>query len=293
MSMSPVQGLLLHALLLVAVIRKIRKKVPREGSHFQQRLDWDAHSTNHAQRGTFKARLRMTKVSFDKLLALLRIDLLINEEQASFRGGSTIPELCLCCTLRWLAGGSHLDIADVAGISKPSFYRVVWKTVISICNCEELDIVFPQTKDEVNAAMQGFASISHQQAVINCATVIDGFLFRIKTPTKKTVGNVRSFFSGHCQCYGVNVQAGADHHCRFAYVAFAAPGVTQDRSAVTQCSLAKLIDKLPPGVCAIGDAAYDPSEHMVPVFCGADRRCPDYNNFNFCASQLRDLVRQV
>jgi len=292
MSLS-LQGLLLHSLLLVAVIRQVRKKVTREASYFQQRPDWNQFSSSHAQRGTFKARLRMSKVSFDKLLSFLRVDLCVNEEQAFFRGGSIVPEICLHCTLRWLAGGSHLDITDVAGVSKPSFYRVVWKTVIAICNCQELDIVFPQTKEEVNTAIEGFASISHQQAVINCTAVIDGFLFGIKTPTKKTVGNVRSFFSGHCQCCGANIQAGVDHHCRFTYLAFAAPGVTQDRSAINQCSLAKLVDKLPPGVCAIGDAAYDPMEHMVPVFYGADRRNPAHNNFNFYASQLRIRVEMA
>ena len=42
------------------------------------------------------------------------------------------------------------------------------------------------------------------------------------------VGNVQSFFSGHCQCCGVNIQAAVDHHSRFTCVVFVAPGVTQD-----------------------------------------------------------------
>lgn len=47
-----------------------------------------------------------------------------------------------------------------------------------------------------------------------------------------------------------------------------------------------MIEALPPGVCAIGDAAHDPTEHMVPVYYGVDRRKPLFDNFNFYASQL-------
>jgi len=228
MHLSILDAFLLHAYTLVVLVRKLRGKTQREASHFQQRLNWNRYSSDHARRGTFKARLWMSKVSFDKLLQHIRLDLVNNEEQASFHGGSVIPEICLHCALRWLAGGSHLDIIDIAGISKPSFYRVLWKTIISICNCEALDTIFPTTRDQTNEAVRGFTSISHQEAINNCVSVVDGFLFLIKTPSKKVVGNVRSFFSGHYQCYGVNVQAAVDHHSRFTYVAFAAPCVTQD-----------------------------------------------------------------
>ena len=194
MYLSILESLLLHSFVVVALAQKLRGKTTREASHFQQRLNWDRFSADHARRGTFKARLRMSKVSFDKLLQMVRLDLVINEAQAAFRGGSVMPEMCLCCTLRWLAGGSHLDLCDIAGISKPSFYRVLWKTIISICNCEALDIVFPRTRQEVNEAARGFTSRSHQEAINNCATVVDGFLFRIKTPPKRLlVMSGRSF----------------------------------------------------------------------------------------------------
>jgi len=75
-----------------------------------------------------------------------------------------------------------------------------------------------------------------------------------------------------------------DHHSCFAHIAFATPGVTQDRAAIKQCSLSGLIERLPLGVCAMGDAACDPTEHMAPVHCGADRKQPLCDNFNFHAS---------
>ena len=44
---------------------------------------------------------------------------------------------------------------------------------------------------------------------------------------------------------------------------------------------------LPIGICVIGDAAYCPSEHLVPVYQGLAQADPRYDNFNYYASQLR------
>ena len=169
----------------------------------------------------------MSKESFDKLLEYVRQDLIVNETMANCRGGPIIPEMCLYCTIRYLAGGSYLDICDVAGISKSSFYRVIWKTVTAINESHELAIKFPQTQKDILQAMAGFASISRDCAINNCVGVIDGYLLRIKVPSKEEAGNVRSYFSGHYQCYGINIlQAVADHKSRFTCLEFAAPGVS-------------------------------------------------------------------
>jgi hypothetical protein len=92
----------------------------------------------------------------------------------------------IVCTLRHLAGGSYLDITDVAGISQASFYRLVWKTVMaSIVKCTALRIRFPQTPEEATTAIVGFSSISTDNAIHNCAGVVDGYLMRCRVPTKK------------------------------------------------------------------------------------------------------------
>jgi hypothetical protein len=46
-----------------------------------------------------------------------------------------------------------------------------------------------------------------------------------------------------------------------------------------------LVESLPTGICIIGDAAYQPTKHMVPVYQGIDKLNTKYNNFNFFASQ--------
>lgn len=265
----------------------------RNRSLIQQRLAWDEYCERHHQRGTLMRRLRMRKDSFDKLVALLGDALDVDGAAANKRGGAILPEICLYCTLRYLAGGSYLDITDIAGISQSSFYRVVWKTITAIVQCSALRIVFPATDEEVKGAIGGFASVSTEGVIKNCAGVVDGYLLRIRVPAKDEVKNVRSFFSGHYQCYGVNIQAAADHHSRFIHYSFAAPGVTGDRDAIKQCSLFDLVESLPHGICVIGDAAYQPTEHMVPVYQGVDRLSQKYDNFNFFASQCRIRVEMA
>ena len=265
----------------------------RNTSLIEQRLVWNEYSSRHQQRGTLIRRLRMSKDSFDKLVLLLAEDLVVDEDAASKRGGAIIPELCLFCTLRYLAGGSYLDISDIAGISQSSFYRVVWKTITAIAKCSALRITFPKTNEEIAGAIAGFTSISQDGAIHNCAGVVDGYLLRIRVPSKKEAKNVRSFFSGHYQCYGINIQAAADHQSRFIHFAFAAPGVTGDRDAIKQCSLYDLVESLPLGICFIGDAAYQPTEHMVPIYQGSDKLNPKYDNFNYFASQCRIRVEMA
>ena len=158
----------------------------------------------------------------------------------------------------------------------------------AINNAPALMIHFPTTRDEVVQAAKGFSTISSQACIWNCVAVIDGYHLQIKSPSQNEVKNVRSFFSGHYQTYGVNVQAVCDHNCCFLFIGVAGPGVMGDRDAINQVSLGSLIEELPGLFCAIGDCAYTPSEHLVPI-CRGDsmEKMARYNNFNFFASQLR------
>ena len=189
----------------------------RGPSVFEQRLQWEQYASKHCVRGTFERRVRMQRVSFDKLVEKIRAPLSVNPEQASNRGGPIIPEVCLYCTLRWLSGGSYLDVTDIAGVSTASFYRILWKTIRAIIAEPSLGIVWPKTLPSVNQVVSAFTDISDDGVIDNCAGVVDGYLARIRVPVKRVVGNVRSYFSGHYQCYGVNVQAVADSHSRFLY----------------------------------------------------------------------------
>jgi len=223
----------------------------------------------------------MSKESFDQLLGHTRQDIIVNEVMAEPRGGIVIPGLCLFCTLRHLAGGSYLDICDITGVSKSSFYQVVWKTIEAIVKCKHLELKFPKTREECKSVAKGFRSISTGKAIIDCVGVVNGYLLHIRVPPKNVAGNQSAYFSGHYQCHGMNIQAVSDHRSCFLHFATAAPGVTPDRDAIAMCSLHGMIESLPLGFCIIGDPACQVTERMITIFSHNNRLLPANDNFNY------------
>ena len=273
--------------------KKPRRKTRRSPSMFDQRLQWESFIMKHAGRQDLKRHLQMSHTSFNQLLSFLRDKLEVDNRMASLRGGAILPELCLYACLRYLAGGSYSDIKYFTGISVPSLYRIIWKCIDAINACKELSIKFPTTVAEVKEAARGFESISMQQCIWNCVSVIDGYHLQIQTPSKREVKNVRSFFSGHYQTHGLNIQAACDHHCRFTFLGVAGPGVMGDRDAVHMVKLGSLVEGLPGLYCVIGDCAYSATEHLIPIFRGEMARIARNDNFNFYASQLRIRIEMA
>ena len=66
-----------------------------------------------------------------------------------------------------------------------------------------------------------------------------------------------------------------------------------DREALNQVELGILIQNLPGLYCAIGDCAYSATEHLVPIFGGAQALVRRHDNFNFFVSQLRIRIEMA
>jgi hypothetical protein len=254
---------LLHYKTTALVLLLERKSVvSRLPSIVHQRLQWEGIRIRFGDRSDFKRHLRMSYESYSKLLELLRPHLNVDNKMALLRGGAIIPEVRLYITLRYCAGGSYSDLAMFAGISFASFFRCMWMTIKAINSTGALDMYFPQSIDEASKAARGFESISRHQAISNCVAVVDGYHLQTHTPSRTEVDNVRSYYSGHYQTYGVNIQAACDHNCRFIFIGVAGPGVMGDRDALNQVSIGQMIENLPGLFCVIGDCAYKrPTEH--------------------------------
>ena len=153
---------------------------------------------------------------------------MVKQGMASLWGGAIIPELCVYVTLRYLAGGLYTDIFYLISILQPSFYHLLWKAIKAINNCPRLQITWPYTKDRQLESATLFTSISTNHALRDCVAVLDGYHLQTITPAKKEVHNVQSYFSGHYQTYGVNIQAACDHNCRFLFIGAAGPGIMGD-----------------------------------------------------------------
>jgi hypothetical protein len=245
--------------------------------------------------GSFERMYRMSEQSFTKLSNLLAPSLQKDDEMSRRRTGkpSMTPEVTLHCLLRWLAGGSYLDIRIIAGVSPASLYRAIHDGMDAIMNCEALAYHFPSTTTELESAAASFRQCSDHGLLRGCIGCVDGYLLRIKTPASSETGNVKSYFSGHYQAYGLNVQAACDSRCRFIEVCVAAPGGANDISAFRKTRLKQLTNSLPIGKYLIGDNAYVPTEHLITPFSGSNRDVPGHDAFNFFVSQLRIKIEQA
>jgi hypothetical protein len=256
---------------------------------------WGAHVVKLRREKKFARYYRMDEDAFDHLVAILQPDLQVDARMSTRRTGEApiSAEVVLHCTIRWLAGGSYLDISDVGCISIPSFYRCLSKGIGAIVACAELSFTLPRTPEKIEQAAAEFAQCSTDRVFDGCVGCIDGVLIRIKTPSASETGNVRSYFSGHCHTIGLNVQAVCDSKSRFIFFAVAAPGSSSDIRALRQTSLLRYADSLPTGRYFIGDCPYVPSEHMLTPFGGSQKAIPANDHYNFYLSQLRIKIEQA
>jgi hypothetical protein len=156
--------------------------------------------------------------------------------------------------------------------------------------CDELAFCFPEMLAELQRASEGFQSISTQGVIRGCVGAIDGWLCPIIVPPRAVVGNVRSYFSGHYQRYGINVQAVIDHLCRFSiYIAVAAPGSQPDINVIARTNLPNVLAALPLGFFILETT---PTPHPN-VLGGANHLNPDNDNFNYVLSQCRIRVEMA
>ena len=167
------------------------------------------------------------------------------------------------------------------GILQASFYCLLWKTIKAIHNCPELQISWPYTKERQLDCATRFTSISTNHALWDCVAVLDGYHLQTVTPSKKEVHNVQSYFSGHYQTYGVNIQAACDHNCHFLFIGIAGPGVMGDRQAIHECGLSTLLESTCGVLYCIGDCAYTLMEKLLPICRSKQVAKERYDNFNF------------
>jgi hypothetical protein len=256
-----------------AARRRARRTKPRQSFFVRNRIEWESHVQKLLAEGplAFSRMYRMDYNSFVKLCAMVEPFMERDIEKAQARWGGRFviaTEIALHCLLRYLAGGSYLDIRLSAGISVPSFYRIVHVCINAIVKCEDLSFSFPSTDDELQEIADGFRALSTKEVINGCVGCLDGLLLKVRTPSSKETGNVKSFFSGHYQTYGINVQAACDSKCRFISICIAAPGGCNDIAAFRRTPLHELVQQLPMGKYVIGDNAYCCSEHLLTPFSG-------------------------
>jgi len=95
----------------------------------------------------------------------------------------------------------------------------------AVLNCHELDIVFPDTDEELSSTESKFSDKSSERTMIGCVGAIDGLFVKVHRPSMKECGyNPQAYFSGHYMAHGLNIQAICDSDCCFTFFGVVAPG---------------------------------------------------------------------
>jgi hypothetical protein len=95
--------------LLMASIISSDSTADREKNRERQRMDW-GERVDSLSESQFRQRYRMDQVGFDDVLEKIRPAF---PPMCANVPSQVPPELKLSMALRWMAGGSYLDIADL------------------------------------------------------------------------------------------------------------------------------------------------------------------------------------
>jgi hypothetical protein len=265
---------------LIQNLLSTRNHVARQPRCTSDRINFTAHVEQLQQNHQFDSSYQMTLESFNLLLSWLR-PLLVVDELQSRRASSGIasisPEIMLHCTLLYLAGESYDNIQRVAQISKPSFYRVVWRTVHAINEIPQLQIKLPSTTNaELQQVKDGFSQLSMQNMMDGCVGALGGWLCTIYEPSLRSVPNSSDYYSDKYQVYGMNVQAMCDSVGRFLYFKVTDLTNASDWTASSSLTIANWIDNLPDNHFVVAENAYLRSEKLVVT--SLDQQCVDDEN---------------
>jgi len=245
--------------------RKRRPKYPRK------RVLWSDYKDMLVNTNNFKERLRMLEHHFDYLLTSIKecISVDVKRSLASTEGVPPIsPEIVLCCGLCFVGlDAPQSIISDCFGISLPSARRVINMFLCAIdynTTCPELQIELPdpENRNELDNLANEWSRLSTAQRVLDgfCGAV-DGWLATTEAPFD--VPHPADYYSGHYQCFGINVQAMCGPDLAFLYAGVTAPGKVNDSRAFLRCTeLLDWIESLPDDFFIGADKIHRQLGHM-------------------------------
>ena len=254
---------------------------------------WADHIQQLLHEDRFDIEYRMSLQAFSKLHSILQVKLRRRIKLSRLIRPVTV-EMVIGTGLRYLAGGKMNDIRHIFFLSKTECYNCIDSFLEAVNSSKALCIHLPQTPAEWERVRNGFSSKSSHQLMSGCVGAIDGLLAQIIAPRRTEVGNVRAYYSGHYETFGLNCQAACDVRLKFLYFAVVAPGKTNDNAAYPLCvQLRRAIQSLPLGLYFVGDAAYSLEENLLVPFTGSQRHDPVHDAFNFHLSQMRIRIEMA
>lgn len=212
--------------------------------------EYALEEVNNLTENEFSKIFRLSRVGFSELLSLIEPFMHDADEVMAKRSSGTAisKRTKLYATLRYLAGGSYLDICFAWGLAKSTFYStcpekgVLWPTL------EALDQALPTIGLPVHDLVKlrtmadEFASFSNGE-LKGCVTAIDGWVARTRKPKHSEVTDIMSYRNRH-DCWGFVVLARCDARCRFTMFSCMNSGSTNDEPSLREPSDCELRESI-------------------------------------------------
>jgi hypothetical protein len=172
---------ILLALLIVSVDTTAKVLRIREANRIRNRQA-ALENMDTIDEGQFKRMFRMKRSSFENLLLLLEdyfdnTDPELTKSKATNSSGSEISlRAKLAVSIRWLAGGSYLDLCFCWGIGLGTFFHTqgpLWTTLEAIDTIFEIGMPFNEMH-ELRRMADEFSRYSYGK-LRNCVLAIDGW----------------------------------------------------------------------------------------------------------------------
>lgn len=168
-----------------------RRIIGRDPNAHRERRAWGPWRDSLSERN-FRLRYACGKETFAKLADELRA--FIEPKSIALRSGHTAEraigcEVRLAVTLRFLRGGSYLDIADTFMIEQSTVWDIIWGTIAAMAQCEYLDNIKMAFKDDPAAQARVALGFAPPGDIFEglIAGAVDGTLIGIKSSDRKHV----------------------------------------------------------------------------------------------------------
>jgi hypothetical protein len=222
----------------------------------------------------FKKMFRMKRDSFNQLLELLENTFMIKDEiKAINSSGSLISNKTkLACCLRWMAGGSYLDICFAFHVSPGSFYNddgILWETMKAIDQAIQIGFPFDNPL-ELESIASGFSRCSNN-TMTKCVLAIDRWVCHTRQPFVSEADFPTSY-RNRKNCFGIVVLGGCDANLRFRMWSCVSSGSTNDIIAWEFSKMKVEFDnnRLPSEYYFIGDEAFTNCDQFMSPWSGHD-----------------------
>jgi len=248
----------------------------------------------------FQRMFRLSKPAFNHVLRL--ITPLIRSKVKLYAGGKyhkqlepIPPKVKLAATLRWLAGGSYLDICFAFGLSSSIFYHVkggiLWPTLEALHKILKIDFPIDDI-EQLEEISNGFSRCVGG-AIKGVVLAVDGWVCKTRAPSADEVPNPISF-RNRKGCFGIVVMAGCDSKTRFRMLSCNFCGSTNDCLAweLTHLYSQLMAGRLRKCYFAIGDEIFNCNEIMLTPYGGRNIGVWR-DSFNYHLSRMRQCIERA